>query len=62
VKACISAKLNAATICNFQLPPPVSSTGHEMLVVLHTDGSISHRGFRASWSTNERVCKSACLD
>ena len=39
--------------CGSELPPPLTSDTNEMLVTLRTDGSVSHRGFRARWSTEE---------
>ena len=39
--------------CGNQIPPEVTTTGNEMQIILRTDGSLSHRGFSATWSTDE---------
>ena len=39
--------------CGSELPPPLTSDTNEMLITLKTDGSVSHRGFRARWTTEE---------
>ncbi len=41
------------TRCGSQLPPVVSSTTNELSIMLRTDGSVSHRGFYAHWTTDE---------
>ncbi len=40
-----------------QIPETLRSTTNSMTVVLRTDHSISHRGFRARWSTDEPAGK-----
>ena len=42
-----------STYCGSALPPALTSDTNEMLVTLKTDGSVSHRGFRARWSSQE---------
>ena len=40
-------------LCGAQLPPAISSSGHEMTVVLVSDASVASRGFQAQWSSEE---------
>ena len=37
--------------CGSDLPPPVVGTTNELKIKLRTDGSVSHRGFKATWTT-----------
>ena len=39
--------------CGSEPPPPLTSDTNEMQITLKTDGSVSHRGFRARWTTEE---------
>ena len=43
--------------CGNDIPDPVSSSGNRLRLVLRTDASVSHRGFRARWSTDEPARK-----
>ena len=38
-------------LCGSELPPVISSSGHEMTVVLVSDASIASRGFQARWDS-----------
>ena len=40
-------------LCGAGLPPAISSSGHEMTVVLVSDASVASRGFQAQWSSQE---------
>ena len=40
-------------LCGAQLPAAISSSGHEMTVVLVSDASVASRGFQAQWSSEE---------
>jgi len=39
--------------CGSQTPDPVSSTSNIMQIGLKSDGSVSHRGFKATWTSDE---------
>ena len=39
--------------CGSELPPPLTSDTNEMRITLKTDGSVSHRGFKARWTTED---------
>lgn len=39
--------------CGTNIPEDVSSSANVMRVAFKSDGSVSHRGFNASWSTDE---------
>lgn len=39
--------------CGSDVPEPVSSSSNVMRIAFKSDGSVSHRGFNASWSTDE---------
>ena len=47
------AFLRQPTRCGSDLPEPVSSTSNVMMIGFKSDGSVSHRGFKATWSTDE---------
>ena len=38
-------------LCGSQLPPVISSSGHEMTVLLVSDSTVSSRGFKARWDS-----------
>lgn len=48
---------NPFHFCGSELPPNVSSTGSNLLLAFLTDGSVSHRGFRAHYTTDEPARK-----
>ena len=35
--------------CGHHLPPPVTSSHNQLLIVLHTDRSTTHRGFSVAY-------------
>ena len=39
--------------CGSNIPEPVSSTSNLMRIGFKSDGSVSHRGFKATWTTDE---------
>ena len=41
--------------CGSEIPEPVFSTSNEMLISFKSDGSVSHRGFSATWSSDEQA-------
>ena len=41
------------TKCGSAIPDPVSSASNVMRVGFRSDGSVSHRGFSASWTSDE---------
>ena len=48
---------NPFHFCGSELPHNVSSTGSNLLLAFRTDGSVSHRGFRAHYTTEEPARK-----
>ena len=51
------AFLGQTSRCGADLPQPVSSTSNVMMIGFKSDGSVSHRGFKATWSSEEMaVC------
>ena len=43
----------SSTRCGSVIPNPVSSASNVMRVGFRSDGSVSHRGFSASWTSDE---------
>ena len=39
--------------CGSDIPDPISSTSNVMRIAFRSDASVSHRGFSASWSSDE---------
>lgn len=47
-------------VCGDAIPHEVMSTGNSMLVRFVTDGEITYRGFKASWTSGYILFTSAC--
>ncbi|XP_046451773.1 cubilin-like isoform X2 [Daphnia pulex] len=48
---------NSSRRCGSTLPEIVSSSGHNMILIFRTDGSVTHRGFSARYDTDQpAVC------
>ena len=40
-------------LCGSELPDPISSSGNEMIIYMRSDNTVSSRGFKARWDSEQ---------